>query len=593
MRKLLLSFFLILGVNLVVSAQPVTPTVNFPDANVTKTSFLAVMSPQSQTTTKSYIVKVTGGGINKTLTLANDQTYVGAQFSNLKPGTQYTVQAQATSCPVATALTCATKSSWSTASYVKTKVDFPPAATLNLEGNCPQFIGLNWTVPNTGGPVTNFTIKKSFGGPWYHVVDLPPYERSYYDGDVTPGVHVTYAIFTQNELNEVQESNNVSTQIKPYLAPDAPINLRVDSAYTTNNTIRIAWDNPAEDWACKTNIRDAWYILVKRQYESDYSVWAYTYPQSIYFDITGLEQNEPIDIRMWAVSDQGIQGGQANISAKTWGVSTKPSNVIGVSFIDKVGNSAIGVSWDHPQYDADYFVVEYSVDGVNYMKLADLKPDQKVINHINISEGLLYTYRVKAANYKYGESEWAYMDGYVSHDYTKVPNTPYGLRASWSGDDVVLNWVDDSNKEEKYVIERATAADGDFEMIGEVGRSITTYTDQAPSADSLYYRVYAENPLGESATSKVAKIFKAASTTGIVAYPNPTVDRLNISIPDASLKGEEVMVSVYNQADRLVLTKKYSSKISSDINMRKLPSGLYNVVIKIGDYQESKKIYKQ
>lgn len=594
MRKFLLSYFLIFGV-FVASAQIQAPKIlEFP-SKTTKTSFEVVLEPQG-TGNVALFLEVTGPGITKPFTLTRPVSGINT-FKvevGLQPGTTYTVNARGIGC--ASEVGCATLGPWATTS-ITTQEGFPPAAVLKDVGSCPQFVGLNWTIPSGGGKVTNIIIKKSYGGPWYDVAHIPPYENTYYDLDVRPGIFTTYFIYTQNALGEISESNHVGVPVKSYVAPAAPVNLRVDNQATTRSTIRLRWENPEEDLVCKTNVRTSYYVMVKRPFESEYKVWGVTYPHSNTYDIEGLEENETVDIYIRARSDQEIWGDQAHIRAKTNGRSSKPTNVIGVAYLDNLKNSVLGISWTHPGDDADYYVVQYSLDGINFIPLTTNKVGVNQINHTNISEGQQYTYRVKAGNYVYGESDWVNMNGFVTCDYTSAPTAPYGLSAKWTGANVVLNWVDDTNKEEVYVIERSKTETGTYTEVGEVKRFITTFTNQLGTDTSTvyYYRVKAVNPKGASAPSKVVRASKTAAASGavigILAYPNPTVDRLSISVP-SDLKAESVEVSVYNQGNQLVLSKKFDRDATLEVSLRKFTPGLYNVVIKSGDFQETKKIVK-
>lgn len=590
MRKLLLSFFLILS-GYIASAQFTAPEVNI--ANVTKTGLTAVIVPMDTTGVRGIQVIIEGPGrLDTTFSLRGGNTFVSFPFASLQPASTYKISARVLGCTVANS--CATVSTYSV-TYATTQEDFPPAAKLEVVNNCPQFVGLQWSYPATGGSVKNINIKKSYGGPWYDVANVPTYENPYYDLDAQPGIHTTYVVYTQNSLGEVTPSNQVSIQVMPYSSPGAPLNLH--AAHKTNNSISIAWNNADEDMVCRSNIRAAYYILMKRQWESEFKVIGVTYPFSTSFDITGLEENETVEIAIFSQSDRDIQGGWAYLTEKTHGKSSIPSKVIGVAYKDNFANWALGISWDHDGKDADYYKIDVSTDGANWTPHAFVKTGQNVIQHVNLSEGQQYTYRVKAGNYLYGESDYAYMDGYVSVDYSVAPNAPYGLTAKWSGSNVVLTWVDDSNKEEKYVIERAYKEDGTFAKVGETGRNIITYTDAigTDTASAFFYRVKAENPLGSSAATKTVKIAKSTSgggTVAMVVYPNPTADKVSVSLPAAYLKAPEVEVNVYNQSNQLVFTKSYKADAAIEVNLKRYVPGVYNVVVSAGEFKETRKIVK-
>jgi hypothetical protein len=585
MRKLLLSFFLILG-SIAASAQLAAPGLEF--SNHTKTGFTVVVTPIDPTTVDAVEIVLTGNGKNETsVHVLGAGTFVSVPFTGLLPGATYTISTRVFDCAIPPCPTASTP----TVKTTSTLVDFAPRAAIETTSNCPQYVGLKWSYPSTGGAVTNIIIQKTHGGPWYHVADVPPYQSEYYDFDARPGVYTAYKVYTVNALGELTESNTVSLTVKPYVAPAAPLNLRAVSK--TNNSITVQWENPEEDWVCKSDVRASYYISVKRAWEPEFKVYGVTYPYSNTFTISGLEENEVVDIGVWSWSDQGIQGGWAKITERTHGKALIPTNVIGVAYKDQLENWALGISWTHAGDDADYYHIDYSLDGTEWTKMGFVKQGVKVINHVNLKEGVPYTYRVKAGNYIYGDSEYAYMDGYVTINPTQAPTAPYGVVAKWSGADVVLTWVDDTNKESKYIIERSTTETGTYTKAGEVGRDIITFTDKAPTGTDLFYRVVAENAIGASAPSKAVKISKPAGSTGggvnMVVYPNPTVDKINVTVPALTAP---VDVKVYNQANQLVYSKSFKADSAIEVNMKKYIPGAYNVVVSSGEFKESKKIVK-
>lgn len=75
---------------------------------------------------------------------------------------------------------------------------------------------------------------------------------------------------------------------------------------------------------------------------------------------------------------------------------------------------------------------------------------------------------------------------------------------------IVLNWVDDSDNETGFEVERALVTAkgeiGPFELIATVAENVATYTDDAIQYEQIYaYRVRAINNHGHSDYSNVAK----------------------------------------------------------------------------------------
>lgn len=593
MKKVLLFAIFVLG-SVASFAQLPAPTLSDAD-KVTKTDlWITVQARSADTSVKAFELQIDG----RYLEHEKNSLNLGAfNVKNLLPGTSYTYRARSLGC--LTSAGCTSVSPWTDWKTVTTQQAAPKKANITDTNTCPQYVGLNWSYAQTGGAVVSSHIVKSYGGPWYNVGYVTGSETSFYDLDVTPGMATRYAIVTYNALGEATWSDEVVVHVKAYTAPNPAQNLRVNNDATTTSSIAIVWNNGEEDQGCGSNIREAYYILVKRQFVADYEFWGVTYPYAGDYTINGLEETETVDIILRPLSNQGIWGADAHITAKTHGKSVKPSGIIGVSFTNNLGNSAIGVSWNHPGDDSDYYVVEYSTDGVKYTALGMVTNEVRVINHLNLSEGQPYTYRVKAGNYRYGESDYAYMDGYVETAFTSVPEMAYGLVGKLNGSTIELTWRDNSNKETKYLIEKSDKFDGTFVQVGEVGRNVTSYNYAIGNDTSsvFFFRVIAANTLGESEASNVAKVTKTTATTGgasgslrVTTYPNPTVDVITVDFPAEIFNGS-MDVKVYNQANQLVTSKK-SKTGNTSLDLRKLPSGLYNVTITSGDVTEFKKIYK-
>jgi hypothetical protein len=72
---------------------------------------------------------------------------------------------------------------------------------------------------------------------------------------------------------------------------------------------------------------------------------------------------------------------------------------------------------------------------------------------------------------------------------------------------VWLNWVDKSNNEDKFVLERSTSSNFADSVAITVGANATAYTDKEIAAKTIYYyRIKAVNSKGNSAFSNVFKV---------------------------------------------------------------------------------------
>jgi hypothetical protein len=86
-----------------------------------------------------------------------------------------------------------------------------------------------------------------------------------------------------------------------------------------------------------------------------------------------------------------------------------------------------------------------------------------------------------------------------------APTAPTNLTAASPSKGVItLNWVDNSNNETSFSIERSTSIDTGFAEIATVGANTTTYSDRTVTRKTTYYyRVRAVRGTAKSGYSNI------------------------------------------------------------------------------------------
>lgn len=86
------------------------------------------------------------------------------------------------------------------------------------------------------------------------------------------------------------------------------------------------------------------------------------------------------------------------------------------------------------------------------------------------------------------------------------PAAPSGLTAvETSSSTIDLNWIDNSNDEKGFRIQRADSHDGDYQEIALLNNNVISYTNDALQPASTYwYRIQAYNDIGFSDYSNTA-----------------------------------------------------------------------------------------
>lgn len=590
MRKIFLILSMIFSGFGVFAQTLAAPTLVDLPTTKTANSFMIQITDTNPSET-AIEVEVIGGGDTTSNVVAPDSVF-NFLASSLVPNTAYQVRARAIGCAVVAS--CSNLGSWSNILSITTLVAAPVAPILKLENNCAKFVGISWEMPERGDEVTNFVITRSFDGTTFtRYRDVPGHERILYDSDLYPGINTTYVIYAEN-ISGLTPSAGLFVLIKPNAPPAPAINVMSSTVNKTDTQLNIVWENPEQNFGCDANIRESYYIKIKREGETEFKVYDIIYPNSSGILIKDLKPNERVEYYVFSLSVQGLFSEYRYGVDNTYGPSSKPTNFIGVAFKDAVNNSAIGLSWDHAPKDEDYFVIEVSKDGLNFMALGQIKEGNNTFKHEPIEEGVDYTYRIKAGNYLYGESAYVVTQP-INYPYSAKPNAPYGLSGVVSATKVNLKWYDDSNKEENYILERSVDNNTSFVELKKLDRNTTTYTDNAVSAGKTYfYQVKAVNTIGSSASSNIfeTKITGGSSTldTEISIYPNPTVGLITIS-NEALSTAESFEVSIFDQNNMEVFKKTFGTK-NIKINLENYKTGVYNVIIKNPRETISRKIVK-
>jgi len=151
--------------------------------------------------------------------------------------------------------------------------------------------------------------------------------------------------------------------------------------------------------------------------------------------------------------------------------------------------ASITLSWKDNATGEDGYKVERKIGSGPYVEIATPGIDASSYTDSGLIDGVQYTYRVRAYNTIPAYSP--YSSGAVAITPLKPPT---GLTASaLSSSQVSLSWVDNSQSEDGYKIERR-GSDGNYSQIAVVGPNTTTYIDSGLSqATPYWYRVRAYN----------------------------------------------------------------------------------------------------
>jgi len=144
------------------------------------------------------------------------------------------------------------------------------------------------------------------------------------------------------------------------------------------------------------------------------------------------------------------------------------------------------------------------------------------------------TYLVNAG-YKNPSRRWD--STHVTLQLSAPPNPPSNLVAQFIPDplSVQLNWIDNSNNEDGFIIERESLGPLAFIIVDTVSANTTSYTDTTVTYLTYIYRLSAFNAFGQSAYSDTSQVvvpveltsFNASSIDGGVLLEWTTATEIN------------------------------------------------------------------
>lgn len=583
-------------VNLVIAKLPLAkPVIHTEPANTTPTKIVFRLADTNVYET-GFEITLEGGGQTIPLTRNNIKGEAVITVENLKPKTQYKITARAVRAVTGQPTHY---SPVSEAKYETTKTPPPPAAqNFRMDADCPYGVAFSWSYAERAEDITYVVVQASFDG-WNfsNIGNIPANEKFFYYSGAEPGVNYFYRVITQNSTGETL-SGSFQLFTKPYVAPNPPKNVRsLQDGYNKYTTfLTVAWDHGDQDNACKTNILSNTELRISVnggawQKKADLPNYTQQYR------IENLKPKDIVQISLRSYSDKGHISDWVTITDTTFGPSETPQNFVGVVNKDNFGNQVMYLSWTDTKDEGQYFV-EKSTDGTNFSKFAFLKQDITKLSDTDLEEGASYYYRIKSGNWA-GESAWSRVIGPFTISYTSAPNAPYGLVAKRNGNGVNLTWVDDSIKEEKYIVEKSSDNGETYIKIAELGRDVTAFRDENIAAGKTYiYRVRAWNPTFQfSAYSKPAKIEIPEATSGFnfdaSVYPNPVSQTLNIKAEGVGT-GASYRLRIFDSNNHLVVDKeiRFGLENTASIGIHSLAPGAYNMTLSNGKDKVSKKLVK-
>jgi hypothetical protein len=180
-------------------------------------------------------------------------------------------------------------------------------------------------------------------------------------------------------------------------------------------------------------------------------------------------------------------------------------------------------------------------------------------------------------------------------EYTALSCAPIGapldlVAVATSDTTIMLDWVDITDNEEGFSIERSTSFNGTYTEITTVTENIETYEDTGLTPQTgYYYRVRAFNAQDTSIYSNKAFAATVIVSTDDVSpaeifdiFPNPTNGQLNVNWSE-TVEGW-LMLNLTEITGRQLLSRKVPGYLKNEtISIHHLPAGMYLMEITLPD----------
>lgn len=268
-------------------------------------------------------------------------------------------------------------------------------------------------------------------------------------------------------------ASGVPVPVKPGINAEAISPTRIDLSFTDNS------DN------------EKGFILQRKTEENTFTTIDSLGANEVSYSDVGLDPLTSYTYRLASYNETG-QSDWSSISPSLY----VPEIPDGLS-AEATSSHQIDLSWnDNSAYEEGFIISQKKGNGE--FEVLD-SVDAGITNYqaTGLDAATNYSYMIKATSLS-GPSDWS--DEASATTFDVAPDAPDGLDAiDISFDQVELQWNDNSDNEDGFIIQRKTG-DGAFATIDTVEAGATTYSDTDVQASRSYtYRLASYNPVGHSA----------------------------------------------------------------------------------------------
>ncbi|WP_281616101.1 fibronectin type III domain-containing protein [Flammeovirga sp. SubArs3] len=239
------------------------------------------------------------------------------------------------------------------------------------------------------------------------------------------------------------------------------------------------------------------------------------------------------DYIQWTSSAE-ISYANTDLAFDIFGTSENGEKPLAISNLNAVArdNDVVDLSWEHISEVSGYNVYRSFSPDNGFEKVSTVDPTSNTWEDLSQkNEGATYYYQVKAFN----ASGVSNTSPIVSARINRIPNQVTELKSSFSLNRIEVEWKDESNDEDGFIIEYSLHPNKGFVPLERANRNATSYViDNLPYGAMQYYiRVAAFNGAGVSSYNYTSS-YSLLETPGNIYYEEISPSSLFISWKDNS-----------------------------------------------------------
>lgn len=373
-----------------------------------------------------------------------------------------------------------------------TKINTPA----NFKGESPSDtqIRLTWTSNSNGA---QFLIeRKTQLSDFIEIGTTEVNATNWSDVYLIPNTQYIYRLKAKTQINTSDYSEEITVVCSNLAAPSG-----LTAGAVTSKSIDLAWVDNSNN-------------------ESGFEIWRTSSPSSQFELLTRVESNvtKYTDSSLSAnkqysykvrayISSGDIYSGYTNSAASVTTVPNAPTNLN----YTRPSATSIKLTWlDNSNNESGFKVERKDSTGGPWTEIASLSQNITSYSITAAGNGPQYFYRVKAFNIVYGSYSYS-NELEIS---VGIPPAPSGLSAyALSASQIQLNWTDNSNNEQGFLIERRQY-NGAFKEINKAGANTNRYTDSGLSPNQQYfYRIRSYNNNGSSPYTDIKSVTTKTTST--------------------------------------------------------------------------------